>query len=181
MVVLPPSLQDYNSHVLHLLTMPNVLANLRVWSAQHTLPPQRPVRFFSGSWDGLAGLLEQKGLAGSYDLVLTAETIYSPEATRSLLQCIKRCLRRPSGVALVAAKSHYFGVGGGIADFLQVGAACHCCLEKGWALACLPPNSLAACLQLVESDGTLDACTVWTMDDGRSNSRSILQLTFAAS
>lgn len=39
-----------------------------------------------------------------------AETIYSLEAMASLYRCIKACLRPGAGVALVAAKSYYFGV-----------------------------------------------------------------------
>lgn len=39
---------------------------------------------------------------------------------QSLLCCLLQCLKRPSGVAYVAAKSYYFGVGGGTAAFLRL-------------------------------------------------------------
>lgn len=62
-------------------------------------------------------------------------------------------LRPPHGIALVAAKSHYFGVGGGTASFAAAVAA----------------------------DGTLEVARVWVMEDGASNKREILQLSFPAS
>ena len=149
-------------------------------------------RYFSGSWDSLPGLLEELGLQHSYDLVLTAETIYrwgcgeglklawrvagggppgidmracnrsaglilghcvfalpamhSLEAMRSLYRAIKACLRPGSGAALVAAKSYYFGVGGGTAAFTQ----------------------------LVREDGRFSCEQVAVIDDGASNKREIL-------
>lgn len=59
-------------------------------------------------------------------------------------------LRPPHGVALVAAKSHYFGVGGGTAGFAAA----------------------------VKADGTLEAQQVWVCEDGTSNKREILKLRF---
>jgi hypothetical protein len=64
-----------------------------------------------------------------------------------------QALRPPHGVALVAAKSHYFGVGGGTARFDAAVAA----------------------------DGTLEVERVWVMEDGASNKREILRLRFPAS
>lgn len=148
--------QDYNPQVLHLLTMPNALANWCAWRATAGAaagpPPPPPARFFSGSWASLEGLLARGGLAGGYDLVLTAETIYSPAAAAALLACVGACLRRPGGVALVAAKAYYFGCGGSLAGFLQA----------------------------AEADGGFDVETLWTLDDGRSNARSIVQLVARA-
>jgi hypothetical protein len=56
-------------------------------------------------------------------------------------------LRPPHGVALIAAKSHYFGVGGGTAGFAAAVAA----------------------------DGTLEVERVWVAQDGASNKREILK------
>jgi hypothetical protein len=38
----------------------------------------------------VGSLLSTKGLDASYDLVLTAETIYSPHGASRLLECIKQ-------------------------------------------------------------------------------------------
>lgn len=61
-------------------------------------------------------------------------------------------LTPPHGVALVAAKSHYFGVGGSTASFAA----------------------------LVAADGTLEAQRVWVLEDGTSNKREVLKVTFPA-
>jgi hypothetical protein len=49
-------------------------------------------------------------------VVLSADTIYSVASQPRLLAAIAAALS-PSGCALVAAKSYYFGVGGGAAQF----------------------------------------------------------------
>lgn len=67
---------------------------------------------------------------------------------RSLYRAIKACLRPGSGVALVAAKSYYFGVGGGTAAFAK----------------------------LVREDGCFACEQVAVIDDGASNKREILRL-----
>jgi len=58
-----------------------------------------------------------------YDVILTAETVYELETLPHLAACIARLLR-PGGVALVAAKTYYFGVGGGIRDFERAAREC---------------------------------------------------------
>eukprot|EP01018_Ginkgo_biloba_P040386 Gb_36518 [translate_table: standard] len=54
---------------------------------------------------------------GGYDIILMAETVYSPASMQKLNGLIKKCLRRPYGVVYLAAKKHYFGVGGGTRQF----------------------------------------------------------------
>ena len=60
-----------------------------------------------------------------------------------------QCLRPQTGQAWVAAKSYYFGVGGGTAAFRA----------------------------LIESDGVLKTRTAAVSDDGASNKREVLLLT----
>ena len=57
-------------------------------------------------------------------------------------------MKRPHGTCILSAKSFYFGVGGGIAEF------------KG----------------LVKKDNELKCETVKVFDDGQSNRREILKL-----
>lgn len=152
--------------MLAMLTTQNVAANLGAWATWRAAAagaaassssgggdpsssdPSSTVRYFAGSWDSLPGLLEARGLVHTYDAVLSAETIYSPEAQRSLLAAIRACLRPGTGVAYIAAKSYYFGVGGGTAAFAR----------------------------LVEADGAFSCSTVAVLDDGLSNRREILKL-----
>ena len=102
--------QDYNAPVLHRLTAPTVACNLA--RADSPLSPR--LRFVSGDWGALADsdILP----AAAFDLVLTADSIYSERSQPHLLRLILRSLA-PGGIALVAAKSFYFGVGGCTAGF----------------------------------------------------------------
>ncbi|GFH10285.1 uncharacterized protein HaLaN_05568, partial [Haematococcus lacustris] len=113
--------QDFNKEVLQHLTLPNVAANFAA------LPEGRcqgATRFFSGDWSAVGELLTsqaspQQGLGGNYDIILTSESVYCVEAQQRLVECIKQVLQPPHGVVLVAAKTYYFGVGGGTKTFRQ--------------------------------------------------------------
>ena len=61
---------------------------------------------------------------------------------------LMQCLKKPSGVCYVGAKSFYFGVGGGVAAFVS----------------------------MIERDGEMTSEVVSTLEDGRSNKREILAL-----
>ncbi len=54
--------------------------------------------YFGGDWSQLGELLMAGRGAGSFDLVVTAETVYSPPSTRTLLACIKQ-VTSPSSCA----------------------------------------------------------------------------------
>jgi len=82
------------------------------------------LRFFAGSWD----TFDLSSTGGRYNLVLTSETIYHPKSLSSLIRVMRdACVAPDSGVdedphqylCLVAAKTVYFGVGGGIAEFIR--------------------------------------------------------------
>ena len=74
-------------------------------------------RFYSGDWSGLVPALEP---VEGYDLILTSETIYSLASQPKLLSILKQLSAARSGVVYVAAKTFYFGVGGGVASFCQL-------------------------------------------------------------
>ncbi|KAK7684947.1 hypothetical protein QCA50_011782 [Cerrena zonata] len=99
------------------------------------------LRFFSGSWQ----TFNLQSTGGKYDILLTSETIYRTDSLPSLIDVMRSsCLGRPnedktqdetlanlsaeklsissedsSYVCLVAAKLVYFGVGGGVAEFVR--------------------------------------------------------------
>ncbi|XP_041479163.1 histidine protein methyltransferase 1 homolog [Lytechinus variegatus] len=100
--------QDYNEEVLELLTIPNVQLN--------TKPEVYKERclFLSGDWSLVQDLL-LKG-ATRYDVILTSETIYSLDSQPRLYNIIRNLLK-PNGIVYLAAKTHYFGVGGGTRQF----------------------------------------------------------------
>ena len=58
-------------------------------------------------------------------LILASETIYSPASTRAFTETLLHLIRRSEKAGgkarvLVAAKKVYFGVGGGVDEFLDV-------------------------------------------------------------
>jgi len=93
--------------------------------------------FISGGWgEAFVDLVRPEGNL----LVLASETIYSPDSTRLFAETLVRLLRRHSSsssssagggafgtagraMAWVAAKKVYFGVGGGVDDFVAAVAA----------------------------------------------------------
>ncbi|KAL2651231.1 hypothetical protein R1flu_019359 [Riccia fluitans] len=88
---------------------------------------------------------DEAALEGGYDIIMMSETVYSVASLPKLYQLIKKCLKPPYGVLYVAAKKHYFGVGGGTRAFKS----------------------------LVEEDGVLGAHLVTDFADGASNVREI--------
>ncbi|XP_022800285.1 histidine protein methyltransferase 1 homolog [Stylophora pistillata] len=124
--------QDYNDDVIEHVTIPNVLLNLEqrlkrehcdlktttVANFDLLETVRQSCSFYSGDWGNLLGFINPE-LATEmlYDVILTAETIYAVESHVKLYQFVKRHLKKPSGLAYVAAKTHYFGVGGGTRSF----------------------------------------------------------------
>lgn len=101
--------QDYNPEVIDHITIPNYLLN-RDESKESTS------RFFSGDWDAVRASL--MAASCSYDLILASETIYNPDNYAKLIRTFEDLLSQDSeSSVLLAAKTHYFGVGGGIRQF----------------------------------------------------------------
>lgn len=57
---------------------------------QHLQAAVAPARYFAGDWGLLGQLLFSLGLAHSFDVVVSAETIYTTESMTALLTCIKQ-------------------------------------------------------------------------------------------
>ncbi len=108
--------QDFNSDVVERLTIPNVLLNAPETEEDGGTTPV--TRFISGDWADLFSEGDEKSLLKPqrYDLILTSETIYSLDSQPKLLSLLDHCLSE-GGRVLLAAKVHYFGVGGGLRQF----------------------------------------------------------------
>lgn len=84
------------------------------------------VDFVSGAWSPeFVDLVFSSGDSARKTLVLASETIYSPASLAAFSETLLALLRRSNTVsaksrALVAAKKVYFGVGGGVDEFLAV-------------------------------------------------------------
>jgi len=161
------AMQDYNEEVIRSATIDNTTLN----AAQTQTKPRtreqgkdgmmsvdepasmttsidpRRVGFYSGDWSD-PNLLAIMGPA-SYDLILTSDTLYSTSYMLPLFNLLIRLLSS-TGVALIAAKRYYFGIGGSTMEFCEL-------VER-----------------LVE--GKWECMVVDTIEDGKSNIREILLL-----
>ncbi|XP_037291990.2 histidine protein methyltransferase 1 homolog [Rhipicephalus microplus] len=93
--------QDYNKQVLELITIPNAFSNIGI-------RVKKRCHFYAGDWSALADNIAPS----KYDFILTSETIYNTTSYPSLIAVLKKAIKH-TGVVLVAAKTCYFGVGGG--------------------------------------------------------------------
>eukprot|EP01026_Neomeris_dumetosa_P083519 TRINITY_DN97194_c0_g1_i1.p1 TRINITY_DN97194_c0_g1~~TRINITY_DN97194_c0_g1_i1.p1 ORF type:complete len:306 (-),score=38.64 TRINITY_DN97194_c0_g1_i1:188-1105(-) len=136
--------QDYNQQVLENVTMVNVDKSYDLHGAT------RISRYFSGDWSSFMEYCAINYMTAQYDFILAAETIYEVEQYESFVACLKALLHPPNGVAFVSAKSYYFGVGGGVSEFIKY----------------------------VRKDGVLVPEIVRKIDDQQGNKREIIKLSF---
>jgi len=99
--------QDYNCEVIENFTIPTVKSNM-VAMETHL--------YISGDWDSISVYLRENNLF--FDIILSSETIYNQNYYEKICNILQNNLQ-PNGYALFAAKSYYFGVGGGVLDFTE--------------------------------------------------------------
>lgn len=105
--------QDFNQSVLERVTLPNLILN----SIDPSLLYKR-TKFFFGDWKGFPSKLVEERVVGSFDLILTCETIYRQESYGPLLEIFSQALSsNPEARVLLAAKDYYFGLGGSVQEF----------------------------------------------------------------
>ncbi|XP_017785209.1 PREDICTED: histidine protein methyltransferase 1 homolog [Nicrophorus vespilloides] len=105
-------LQDYNPEVIKYITIPNVLLN-----AGSKEEAQERCDFYCGDWGSFANLLKVDAEEEKFDYIFSSETIYNCQNYDKLLSVFERMLKRKTGVLYLAAKTYYFGVGGGTRQF----------------------------------------------------------------
>ena len=128
--------QDYNPEVIDCLTTANTIASCACKEpfsnngAQHCNSEQLPFlsecalglinkcTFFSGDWSDFSHLLHSSH-SPPYDIILTSETIYSTASQPKLFDVLKQFTSH-NGIVFLAAKSHYFGVGGTLPMFKEL-------------------------------------------------------------
>ena len=100
-------LQDFNPEVIDFITKPNFDLNM-------DKNCECEINLYSGDW---ADFLEKAKLKNvKYDLILTSETIYDENNYGKLIKIFQDLLSE-NGSVLLAAKIHYFGVGGSLRAF----------------------------------------------------------------
>jgi hypothetical protein len=121
----------------------------------------RHIRLGAGDWMDQSARMMVDTITGrpeTFDLILAAETIYTEQSCREMVALLRRHLEPDRGVALIATKRYYFGVGGGVDCF------------RSYAAASAPTTTTATALS-VES--------VHVIDHGSGNIREILKVTIA--
>lgn len=139
-------LSDFNYEVLRLVTVPNLLIH---WAStlepdflhqltgsdihlnndevflssdllkefeNHLARKNLLLSFISGLWGSEFCKI---AFTFSPELILTSETIYSLDSVPILIDVLLQLATPPNYLALVAAKSYYFGVGGSIKEFID--------------------------------------------------------------
>lgn len=103
--------QDYNKEVIKYITIPNLMLNFMDNQAV-----AQSCSYFYGDWLSFSNLLKQESKVQTCDYIFTSETIYNKENYSKLHELFKTMLK-DNGEIYLAAKSYYFGVGGGTNDF----------------------------------------------------------------
>lgn len=106
--------QDYNTDVIELMTIPNVLLNL---DDKNSI--KNKTKFYSGDWEEFTKYFNNKNTNEKYDIILSSETIYNSENHKKLYQVFKNLLN-DNGIVYLAGKTFYFGVGGGMRQFENI-------------------------------------------------------------
>lgn len=170
---------DYNDCVLYDVTLPNIILNTisiddGLASNEQFDFLNRCTTLMSGDWFNLLETMKSlqiprpvvvddtsKHSYGKLDLILAAETTYSPESSQDTAYLLLHHLK-PNGIGLVACKRYYFGVGGGSDEFVSA--------AKG--------------LVLKDHDGVewkLHLELVRQYNDGKSNIRDLWKVTMVSS
>ena len=164
---------DFNDFVLHHATIPNAQVNVcglrgddgvAMDECQTAKALVERSMFVGGDWMGLSHKLSNGNLPlqvsedGRLDLILAAETTYTPESCQDTAFLMLSHLKIDVGVGLVATKRFYFGVGGGTDLFTT---AC-----KKLASDQGPFAGLQLCIRTIQS-----------YDTGNANIRDLLEVT----
>lgn len=115
---------DFNEEVVLDATISNIVLNCRIG-----VPPNdsddapinagdvtQHVKLGSGDWKDQSKQMLDQGY-GKFDLILAAETLYTEKASKDTAELLIRHLDPSNGVAFIATKRYYFGVGGGVDCF----------------------------------------------------------------
>lgn len=109
------TVHDFNEEVLRSASAPNVSMNMAKHAESQGASNSTPPRYIAGDWGSIPSIVG----ADAFDVVLSSETVYAEEQLRPLARCIISVLK-DGGVAFIAGKTYYFGVGGGMQAFRTV-------------------------------------------------------------
>lgn len=99
-----------NKEIISCVTIPSVLLNIEEELREREI---HKCKFYSGDWASLNKTLSD---FDTYDIILTSETIYNENNYTKLIDLFIKRLSK-NGIIYLAAKTCYFGVGGGLRQF----------------------------------------------------------------
>jgi len=111
--------------------------------------------------------------AGLFDLILTAETCYTPQCCLEVARLLGDLLHPDSGVALVASKRFYFGTGGSAATFRE---ACERLNAEQRELGRTAVSEEVTGSSVDTGPWELQVVVGEVIDDGRSNIREVMEV-----
>jgi hypothetical protein len=180
---------DFNEFVLHSVTIPNIILNAITTNEKDSddSTTERDSSWLSkhvalgyGDWISMSEQLQDSSARhqpqqlqqqptilpsdGKFDFIFSAETTYSPVAARDTAFLLFQHLKHGSGVAYIATKRYYFGVGGGSDCFRQ-------------ALFTLNHNNT----KLSDKAPQLSAETIAVYDNGVGNIRELFRVQWVVS
>ena len=173
------------AQVIQQLTIPNVFQNLAVEPGNQQLGGR--ARFFGGDWNRLAEVAPAEG----YDLILTADTLYTTQCADELASLIGRHLKRAGGIGCVmhpTPRTHTHAHTHTVTAV--VWNALTSCMLTSWRMACSlvaakryyfgvggGTDAFVAALAKQTGDGAGWATKeALTLADGKSNARLIVQV-----
>jgi protein-histidine N-methyltransferase len=120
---------------LELEITPSLLSTFSSTLSAHNIT----ISFISGAWSPHFVSLVNSSFShlspSRKTLILASETIYSPSSLPAFTEALGSLLQnnKDEAVALVAAKRIYFGVGGGVADFISMAERKDMGVREVWA------------------------------------------------
>jgi len=148
---------DLNKEVLIQTLWPNILLNCEIEYINNR------VKCIAGDWNDLSLALNHQlydDLPKKFDVIVSAETLYSIESCHSLFQMITNHLSL-TGKCYIATKRYYFGVGGGSNELFKL------------------LDGFNETKMRLSEDNLLIYKIVKTIDDGFSTIREIIRLNYS--
>eukprot|EP00301_Raphidiophrys_heterophryoidea_P019679 c4560_g1_i1.p1 GENE.c4560_g1_i1~~c4560_g1_i1.p1 ORF type:complete len:184 (-),score=43.29 c4560_g1_i1:310-861(-) len=132
--------QDFNVGVLTNVTIPTCIANgltnstpTATTTTNTNTTSSNSSLFVSGDWSSIAKQHNPPALPLSYyGVILSVETVYDRTNFPAVSLFLESFLRPETGIAVVAAKNYYFGVGGGTTEFSAYMSDRPCQSQAGW-------------------------------------------------
>ncbi len=156
---------DLNEEVLLHTLWPNIMLNCESGHKETISNANDRIKCIAGDWNDLSLALNNRvydDLPDKFDVIISAETLYSIESCHSLFQMVTKHLSL-TGKCYIATKRYYFGVGGGSNELISL---------------ILSYNET----KMKSSDNiSLVYKIVKTIDDGLSTIREIIRLNYSTS